>query len=156
MPNLNAVLGEEIRRLARKEIKIQTKSLSDAVSRYRTDIAALKKQNRDLERRLNKVAKGRGAASEVGQRRGRRRCAASAFQPRVGQEAPRKAGPEQRRTTARWWAWRGLTIYNWEKGVFHAADQAAARLGRGTHAGQAGSTQSSWKKWKKRKAVSDA
>lgn len=113
MPNLNAVLGDEIRRLARKEIKIQTKSLSDAVSRYRTDIAALKKQNRDLERRLNQVAKGRVSAArstEVDE---------DAPRPRFSPAWVKKHRDKLGLSAADYGALvgvAGLTIYNWEKG----------------------------------------
>ena len=116
MPNLNTVLGEEIRRLARKEIKIQTKSLVDAVSRYRTDIAALKKQNRDLERRLNQVAKGRmsavkSAGSDADE---------DAPRPRFSPAWVKKHRDKLGLSAADYGALvgvAGLTIYNWEKGT---------------------------------------
>lgn len=44
MPALALVLKDEIRRLARKEIKAQTSSTAKAVARYRREIAALKRQ----------------------------------------------------------------------------------------------------------------
>ena len=39
MPNIAGVLKEEIRRLAKKEIKAQVGTTRQAVARYRSDIA---------------------------------------------------------------------------------------------------------------------
>jgi DNA-binding transcriptional regulator YiaG len=44
MPNVNAVLNEQIRRLARREIKANTKTIKKATGHYRRDIAAMKRQ----------------------------------------------------------------------------------------------------------------
>lgn len=52
MPNLQAVLREEIRRLARREIRSELQATKKAVSQYRRDIAELKRNNAELERRL--------------------------------------------------------------------------------------------------------
>ena len=39
MPNINAVLNEQIRRLARREITASTKTIKRATGHYRRDIA---------------------------------------------------------------------------------------------------------------------
>ena len=52
MTTLAAALKEEIRRLARKEIKTSTQPTVKAGAQYRRDIAALKRQVRDLEKKL--------------------------------------------------------------------------------------------------------
>jgi len=52
MANLADALKEEIRRLARKEIKAETGATKQAVAQYRRDIASLKKQVRELEKRI--------------------------------------------------------------------------------------------------------
>ena len=44
MPNIAAVLKDEIRRLARREIKAETGSTKQAVTQYRGDIAKLKRR----------------------------------------------------------------------------------------------------------------
>jgi DNA-binding transcriptional regulator YiaG len=44
MPNVNAVLNEQIRRLARREIRASTKTMKKTTGYYRRDIAALKRQ----------------------------------------------------------------------------------------------------------------
>jgi len=52
MPNIAAVLKEEISRLARKEIRSETTSLKKASSQYRRDVAGLKRQVSNLQSRV--------------------------------------------------------------------------------------------------------
>jgi DNA-binding transcriptional regulator YiaG len=52
MPNIAAVLKEEISRLARKEIRRQTNVLRRASAQYRKDIAEMKRRVADLQRKL--------------------------------------------------------------------------------------------------------
>jgi DNA-binding transcriptional regulator YiaG len=52
MTTLAIALKDEIRRLARKEIKAQTGRTARAVAQYRREIARLKRQQRDHEKRL--------------------------------------------------------------------------------------------------------
>ena len=52
MPNLAATLKEEIQRLARKEIKAQTGSTKQAVAKYRSEIAQLKRQVREQDKKI--------------------------------------------------------------------------------------------------------
>jgi len=44
MPNLNSVINEQISRLARREIRAQTKKTKKLTAQYRRDIASLKRQ----------------------------------------------------------------------------------------------------------------
>ena len=53
MANLAATLKEEIQRLARKEIKSQTGTTKQAVAQYRREIAKLKRQLREQEKKIN-------------------------------------------------------------------------------------------------------
>jgi len=57
MPNLTSVLNDEIRRLARKEIRAQVKDTQKHVAKQRREIAELKRVNADLNRRLNFLEK---------------------------------------------------------------------------------------------------
>jgi len=52
MTTLAIALKDEIRRLARKEIRAQTGHTSRAVAQYRREIARLKRQQHDHERKL--------------------------------------------------------------------------------------------------------
>ena len=52
MTTLATVLKDEIRRLARKEIRAQTGATSRAVAQYRREIARLKRQQREQERKI--------------------------------------------------------------------------------------------------------
>jgi DNA-binding transcriptional regulator YiaG len=57
MPNIAAVLKEEIVRLARKEIRRQTNVLRKASAQYRKDIAEMKRRVSDLQRRVSPLEK---------------------------------------------------------------------------------------------------
>ncbi len=57
MPNITAVLKEEIVRLARKEIRKQTTVLRRASAQYRKDIAAMKRRVSDLQRKVTPLEK---------------------------------------------------------------------------------------------------
>ena len=57
MPNITSVLNEQIRRLAKREIKANTKVVRKATVEYRHAIAALKRQVGDLTKRLAVVEK---------------------------------------------------------------------------------------------------
>jgi len=56
MTTLANVLKDEIRRLARKEIRAQTGRTARAVAQYRREIARLKRQHRELEKQLALVS----------------------------------------------------------------------------------------------------
>jgi DNA-binding transcriptional regulator YiaG len=57
MPNIAAILREEIVRLARKEIHRQTNVLRKASAQYRKDIAEMKRRVSDLRRKINPLEK---------------------------------------------------------------------------------------------------
>jgi DNA-binding transcriptional regulator YiaG len=114
MSNIATALKEEIRRLARKEIRAMVGTTQKAVAQYRRDIANLKRllnsQERnviDLKRRLaerqeapmaeeNELAGVRFSARSVRAQRRRLRLSAADYGKLVGVS--------------------GLTIYNWESG----------------------------------------
>ena len=54
MPNIAAVLKEEIARVARKELRGDTARFKKASAQYRSDIAALKRRITELEKQLGK------------------------------------------------------------------------------------------------------
>ena len=53
MPNIAAVLRDEITRLARKELRSRTEGLKKASAQHRRDIAQLKRQVATLERQVS-------------------------------------------------------------------------------------------------------
>ena len=57
MPNIAAVLKTEISRIARKEIRSETERLHQALSQYRRDVTALKRQVAALEKIAGRIAK---------------------------------------------------------------------------------------------------
>jgi DNA-binding transcriptional regulator YiaG len=108
MPNIAGVLKEEIRRLAKKEIKAQVGSTKQAVARYRSDIANLKRVLNQQEREIKLLKKKQGqpeveeessesvrfSARSVKAQRSRLGLSAADYGKLVGVS--------------------GLTIYNWE------------------------------------------
>ncbi len=126
MPNLAATLKEEIQRLAKKEIKAQTGSTKQAVAQYRREIAKLKRQMREQEKKI---------AFLEGQEQKR------LGQPQVTEEETEgirfsarsvKAQRERLGLSAANYAKlvgvSGLTIYNWEQGKSRPRKEQLAAL----------------------------
>ncbi len=57
MPNIVSVLKAEIARVARKEVKAETQALKASSTKYRSDIAALKRQVASLQSQLKRTSK---------------------------------------------------------------------------------------------------
>lgn len=57
MPNIGAILKDEISRLCRREIRKQVQPVRKASAGYRRDIAALKRQVQELQRKASTLAK---------------------------------------------------------------------------------------------------
>ncbi|HEX2548169.1 MAG TPA: helix-turn-helix transcriptional regulator [Ramlibacter sp.] len=57
MPNIAAVLKDEIARIARKEVRAQTEEFKKSSAQYRAHIAALRRRIDDLERQVKRVGK---------------------------------------------------------------------------------------------------
>jgi len=118
-------LKEEIRRLAKKEIKAETAATKQAVAQYRREIASLKRQVREQEKKIGfledrerkrleapeatEVAEGaRFSARSVKAQRDRLGLSAADYAKLVG------VSP--------------LTIYNWEKGKTRPRPEQLAAL----------------------------
>ena len=65
MPNLAAVLKQEIRRLARKEARAASASTSAVVAQLRKSNTALRRQLVDLQRQVAVLRRGQGPRSET-------------------------------------------------------------------------------------------
>ena len=72
MPNIAAVLKDEIARIARKEARAQTAEFKKASAQYRAHIAALRRRIDELERQLKRANKSaaREDAAEDGEDQG--------------------------------------------------------------------------------------
>ncbi|HEY2395940.1 MAG TPA: helix-turn-helix transcriptional regulator [Rudaea sp.] len=68
MPNIGAILKDEISRLCRREIRKQVQPVRKVSAGYRHDIAALKRQVQELQRRASALAKrpSQPAAGDAG------------------------------------------------------------------------------------------
>jgi DNA-binding XRE family transcriptional regulator len=63
MPNIAAVLKDEIARIARKEVRAQTEDFRKSSGQYRAHIAALRRRIDELERELKRVGKAAGRSA---------------------------------------------------------------------------------------------
>ena len=113
MPNIAAVLKEEIRRLAKREIKANTSSTKGAVAQYRRDIATLKRQMQTQGKEIAFLK------AQERKRLGQDRCRrASGWCPVLGPLCSRPTptlGLSQP-DYAKLVGVSAMTIYNWEAG----------------------------------------
>ena len=113
MPNIAAVLKDEIRRLARKEIREQVGPLKKTVHEQRGTIADLKRQNADLLKRLAFLERREG--KRLATPPPASKAADVRFSPKWV-AADRKRLGFSAKDYARLVGVSPLTIYNWEKG----------------------------------------
>ena len=125
MPNITTLLNDEIRRLARKEIKSQAEPGDKAAGRHKKELAELKKRVNELEKRIHfltrhdkkqstkpaKPAKAVRAKPTTG--------ADGEALPRFSPKWVKKHRDKLGMSAADYGLLAGvsgLTIYNWEKG----------------------------------------
>jgi DNA-binding transcriptional regulator YiaG len=112
MTNLAIALKDEIRRLARKEIRAQTGRTARAVAQYRREIARLKRQQREHERQIAFLTAQSGKTLQT--------TAASPEQPNGARFSARSVKAQRQRTGlsaadyAQLVGVSSLTVYNWE------------------------------------------
>ena len=126
MTTLALALKDEIRRLARKEIKAQTGRTARAVTQYRREIAQLKRQQREHEKKIAFLAaqarKTLQSPAAIAQLNGEARFSA------------RSAKAQRQRTGlsaadyAKLVGVSSLTIYNWEHNKTHPRGEQFAAL----------------------------
>ncbi len=125
MPNVAAVLREEIQRLARKEVKAQVGPVRKHRAEDRRAIAGLRRQVASLERevaRLRKQASHPAAKSEATEK-------AIRFSPKWV-AADRERLELSARDYAALVGVSMLTIYNWEKGKSRPRSKQLAAWGK--------------------------
>ncbi len=126
MSSLAVALKDEIRRLARKEIRQQTTSMAQAVTRYRREIARLKRQTQAVERKI--------AFLEEQERR-RLKEPESALEVNGETRFSARSVKAQRRRSglsaadyAQLVGVSTLTVYNWEQGKSRPRKEQLASL----------------------------
>ena len=125
MPNLASVLKDEIQRLARKEAKASLAKTKVASSQHRRDIARMKREVKDLTRRL---------ASLEGQARKRASKSAPEELAAGARFSPKSVKSHRARLQvsaadyARLVGVSALTVYNWESGKTRPQQQQFASL----------------------------
>lgn len=118
MPNVAAVLKEEITRLARKELKTHVSPLKKTIAEQRRTIA-------DLKRRVERLERDQGFLRKQEKRRLEKRAPAAAAAAASGDTprfSPKWVAADRKRLgfSAKDYAQligvSMLTVYNWEKG----------------------------------------
>jgi DNA-binding transcriptional regulator YiaG len=114
MPNIAAVLRDEIRRLARKEVKTSTGAVKQAVVQHRREIAKLKQEIKSQQKKITALMarsekRAESPVAEDEATMGNRFSARSV-------RAQRKRLELSAEQYGRLVGVSGLTIYNWEHG----------------------------------------
>jgi DNA-binding transcriptional regulator YiaG len=113
LPNIASVLKDEVARLVRRQLRGETESLKKASSRYRSEIAALKRRIEVLEKqisRLERMVPEKAASSVDGESETKLR-----FKPQGVRAQRTRLGL----SAAEMGALVGVsaqTVYNWEAG----------------------------------------
>jgi DNA-binding transcriptional regulator YiaG len=127
MTTLATALKDEIRRLARKEIKAQTGTTSRAVAQFRREIARLKRQQRDLEKKLAKLTTQSHQQVDTDASDGNLNGDPRRFSARSVKAQRRRTGLSAA-DYAKLVGVSPLTIYNWENNKSHPRHEQFAAL----------------------------
>ncbi len=114
MANLAATLKEEIQRLARKEIKAQTGTTRQAVAQYRREIAKLKRQLHEQEKKISFLQKQE--QKRLGQPQAAEESAGDVRFSAKSVRAQRSRLGLSAKDYGKLVGVSPLTIYNWEQG----------------------------------------
>lgn len=125
LPNIASVLKEEIARVVRKQIRSETESLKRASSRYRADIAALKRRIESMERQISHLEKM--VPKEVKPSVDEKSEAKLRFKPQ-GVRAQRVRLDLSAAEMAELVGVSAQTIYNWEAGKSRPKDGQLAAI----------------------------
>ena len=114
MPNLQSVLRQEIRRLARREVRSELEATRKAVAQHRREIAELKRRNTAVERTVSylqsrETKRLKAGPSQTEPPKGTR------FSTR-SMKAQRKRSGLSQEDYASLVGVSSSTIYNWESG----------------------------------------
>ena len=144
MANLASALKDEIGRLARKEIRQQTAGTAKTVTQCERDIAALKRQIEDLQRKLSSLrtqdTPRQTASKKTSSKKAATKKQAAEAASGSGQQSSRarfsakglKANRERLGLSAdnygKLVGVSGLSIYNWEQGKARPRESSIAAL----------------------------
>jgi DNA-binding transcriptional regulator YiaG len=126
MPNIATALKDEIRRLAKKEIKAETGNTKQAVAQYRREIAELKRQVKKQEKKI--------AFLEDRERERLEQPETDVEAVESARFSPRSVKSQRERLGlsaadyARLVGVSSLTIYNWEHGKSRPRKEQLAAL----------------------------
>jgi DNA-binding transcriptional regulator YiaG len=125
VPNLANTLRDEIRRLARKEVRQHVSGAARAVAQHRRDIAGMKRQIQRLEQTVAFLERREG--ERLKQKPPVERAEGARFSAK-GLRAHRSRLGLSAKEYARLVGVSGLTIYNWESGKSRPRPQQLAAL----------------------------
>jgi DNA-binding transcriptional regulator YiaG len=125
LPNLATALREEIRRLARKELREQVGATVKAAAQHRRDLAELKRQVRRLERSVAFLE--RQERRRLGQKPPAETAEGVRFSAK-GVRAHRQRLGLSAKNYGRLVGVSGLTVYHWEAGRSRPRAQQLAAL----------------------------
>ena len=126
MPNIAGVLKDEIRRLAKKEIRAQVGSTKQAVAKYRGEIANLKRQLGQQERQIKLLKKHQGQ-QQIVQPVGEDDLEGVRFSGRSVKSQRSRLGLSAA-DYGKLVGVSGLTIYSWEHGASRPCKARLAAL----------------------------
>jgi DNA-binding transcriptional regulator YiaG len=124
MPNIAAVLKEEIARLARKELRKESEALKKTTATLRAQLAAAKKQLQEQDRMLKALTK---SASKAFQTREERKSNGLRFSP-ARLAAQRKRLGISAELFGRLIGTSGQSIYLWERGKTRPSPENLAAI----------------------------
>lgn len=126
MPNVQAVLAQEIRRLARREIRSELDTTKKAVAKHHREIAELKRRNAELERRVGYLESREAVRLAAGPRR-TKVPKGTRYSVRSLKAQRTKAGLSQA-DYAQLVGVSASTLYNWEAGTTKPREKHLAVL----------------------------
>ena len=126
MANLQALLRQEIQRLARREVRAELEATKKAVAKYRREIAELKRGRADLERRIQFLESRETTRLKDGPAR-KKPPPGTRFSPSALRAHRERLGLS-RSDFARLVGVSDSTIYNWESGSTRPGDEHLAAL----------------------------
>jgi DNA-binding transcriptional regulator YiaG len=127
MPNLATAIKEEIRRLAKREIKSATGSTKQAVAQYRRDIARLKRLVQGQQKEITFLKTQEQKRLGQPQTNGEEELEGVRFSARSAKAQRERVGLSQQ-NYAKLVGVSAMTIYNWESGNSRPRKEQLAAL----------------------------